>query len=230
MDNLAHSSLVTMCVAMATMALMLMFFQSVAFQEDRDLSRSRRYLVYVFIAMAANCYVHDAFELRVVRPSLGIAFDITTYFLVSILMCFAYFPILDQEYRHSKSRRFLLISWGITTACLWVAALFTYGIASKVLLIIGGVLCLTSFLRVLADFIGCYRKVANLITDVTLTNVESFTRFVYRSVIVVSITGLAAIVVVLLRDPEWQSYFNYFSTFMFFYLGMSFVNYVTSLK
>lgn len=231
MENLAHSSLMIMGVVTATVALVLMSFESVSFQEDRDLSNSRKYLSLVYVVISANCFLHEIYQFRSTMPSVGIAFDITTYFLAGVLMCMTYIPILEPTYSQSKSKKFLFSAWAITSVCLWVAALFTYGIPSKVLIVIGGGLCIASFLRVLTDFVHYYRQVADVLTDdVDQLNVESFSRFVYKSVIVAGITGLASIVVVMVGIPEWQSYFNLLATLMFFHLGMSFVNYVASLK
>lgn len=231
MDAFSHYSVLAMGCAMACMSLFLLMLRSVAFQEDRDLYYSRNYLSVVFMILSANCILHGLYHFRETQPSVGVALDISSYFLAGVLAAFAYFPLVDTSFRQRKStRKLLFLTWGGATACLWVAALVTYGLPSKVLLITGAACCVVAMLRLFADFVKCYQKVTSMLTDTDYDNVEAIRRFLYSSILLITFVGLAAIVVSMIAQPRLQSWFNVVATFMLLRIGMAYVNYVVSLK
>lgn len=231
MDYLLHISLLVLGVVGLTMCFVLADFQSVSFQEDRNLSDARRLIALSFLALSANSFAHDYWAMEILSPSVGIALDISSYFLIAILLSFAYIPLIDPTYlKNTKRKWFHIGSWLVSSVCLWVAAIFTYGGTTKILLSIVGLLCFSSILLIFTDFMRRYRKESNMLTDSDVDTMGYFSRFMYRSVVIVACIGLASVVVTLFGNAVWKSYFHLFSAIMFFQLGMSFVNFVTNKR
>lgn len=223
-------SLVSFTVVLYTLFFTMVSFRSVAFQEDRDLRRSRVYLALAFLILGINGTLHMLYGFRAHQPSVGIALDITSYFLVGILFSFVYIPLLDSSYDNNKVRWTHFCLWVATSVCLWVSALFTYGVASKILLTLGGAMCLISCSRIFVAFIRRYHQVSDIVAGETEVDVQSFSRFIFSSVLGLGCTGIAAIFITLLGGQNLQAYVNITTFLLFFHLAMSFINYVSSLK
>ena len=230
MEQLPQISMLILAVVSVTMAFVLMGFKSVSFQEDHDLSLSRQYITYAYLVLAASNILHLVYGFRVQQPSVGIALDITAYFLVAILLSYVYIPLIYPYYRKSRVKWLHISCWFLSSACLWTASLFTYGLLSTILITVGGVLCIASIVRILVDFIRRYHIESDTLTDTDLYSIESFRRFMYRSALLMGFVGFASVGVTLFGNLDWKSYFSIFSAFIFFLLGMSYINYVTNLK
>lgn len=218
----------SMCVAMVTIALVVMGLKNGALTENRYFNRSRRYIAFAFLVVAAQACLHNHFEFRSSHPSMGIALDITCYFLLLIIFSLGYFPMIDEYYHSAKRIYGLLAMWLACSALTWTAAIFTYGVASKVLLTIGGSLFLISLFFIFRSLYTLYSILTQTITEQAIQNVEGFSRFLYRSLVIVGLSGVLAFTATLIDDLEFYCYFNCIETLLLGVLGISFVNYVAN--
>lgn len=223
-------SVMTMGVSLATLSLTSFCLKSEAFGDKPILKRSRFSFGLGLLVIAINCFLHAYYGFRFHAPSTGVALDITCYFALIYFFGQTYIPLLDHSYTTKVRTLRFLVKWIVCSGMMWSAAMFVDGFESMLLQIAGGILFFISVLDVFIGLIRRHQKLSSQLTENSVENVENFSRFLYRSLVLFILMGIVASVVSILHNMELQNYFNYFSLFVFWQLFMSYVNYIGSLK
>lgn len=225
-----YNTVMFMGIVMGVLALTTFFIHSEALKNNDSLNRSRYNLAWGFVVLCIDCVLHGVYGFRFNDPSVGVALDITCYYLLIIFFSFSYLPLLDPTYRTSSRRTRFLLKWLACSGLVWSAALFVDGTPSMIMQICGGVLFVVSVVDVTIAYSRRYHNVSSMLTETSVANVENFSRFLYSSLMLIIILGVFAATVSILHDMQVQCYFNLISTFLFWRLFMSFNNYVCNLN
>lgn len=225
-----YTSVMIMGIVMATLCVTTLFLKSDAFENNDSLRRSRTNLSLGFFSIALNCILHGIYQFRFNDPSVGVALDISCYYSLIIFFGFTYIPLLDPAFDSRKRKLSFGIIWALCSTFVWLAALVLDGTLSVILQIAGGILFFFSVARISFAFSRRYHNVSNMLTELSVDNVENFSRFLYSSLVVIIVTGIFAALVSILGNIEIQCYFNLVSTLLFWRLFMSFANYLASLR
>lgn len=187
--------------------------------------RSRLILGVAFLLFGVQVLLQWIFEFRTSMPHIATALNITIFYMAAILFGMAFISLLNPTYISRQQVHVDFSKWAVCMAVLWTATLGLEGVSRTVMQIIASAFFFWQACLIVRGFFIVYRQAMYKVDNYYADNVNVFVRWLYKSTLGIIAFGLTG--AVLAFTPKWcVSIQMTAGIFMFFYIYISFMNYV----
>lgn len=188
-------------------------------------NRSRLILGTAFFLFGVQVFLQWHFGFRSSAPYIAVALNITIFYLAAILFGMSFISLLDFSYISRRRARTAFGKWAVCMAVIWAGTLGTEGIVRTMIQIACSVFFFWQACLIILDFFHAYRRAIYKVDNYYADNVDSFVRWLYKSVYGIIFFGLTAAVIAF--TPKWCIAIQMSAgVVMFFYIFLSFMSYM----
>lgn len=192
-------------------------------------NRSRKLLAVAMWVLSLEVFLQWEFNIRSNLPHIASALNITTYYLMSIILSMSFISLINPSYINKKRIIVDFSKYIVLIVIMWPCVLLGSHSISRSVLIFSAVYFFIDVSRLIIIFFKAYRLARNEVDNYYADNIGNFVKWLYWSV--VSICLLCPIsLFFIFASKFYNGCFMFFGAIIFCYIFISFQNYILHYK